>query len=248
MKQSGLGVASLVLGIVGMLLSCLIIGIVPCVIAFVLGIIALTQKDKQHGTAIAGIVCASIGVALFIMVCLFIGLNDSDEATRKVETTDVTEIPDNSKMEDIKKENANEPEATSQEKQETESEEKIEFHIGDVIETKDLRISFLNAEEYESDNQYIQPDDGYTYYKMDFEFENISDSDKYVSSFNFTCYADGYDMEQSYFDNMELDATLSAGKKTKGAVFFEVPDDSSEITLEYNTNFWAEDKVVFIVK
>lgn len=130
----------------------------------------------------------------------------------------------------------------------TESTESKEFVVGDVVETSNLRISFLSAEEYTSDNEFIQPEKGNVFYKMEFEFENISDSDEYVSSYDFNCYADGYDMEQSYMDMMDLDATLSPGKKTKGFVFFQVPKDSKEITLEYETNFWTENKIVFIVK
>ena len=123
-----------------------------------------------------------------------------------------------------------------------------EFSVGEIVETSNLKISYISAEEYVSDNEYMQPNDGYVYYKMEFEFENISDSDENVSSWDFVCYADGYDMEQSYFDEMDLDATLSPGKKTKGSVFFEVPEDSESIVLEYETNFWSEDKVVFVVK
>lgn len=101
----------------------------------------------------------------------------------------------------------------------------------------------------EVDNEFIQPKDGHIYYKMDFEFENISDSDQYVSSWDFNCYADGYDMEQSYvLDGLDLDATLSPGKKTKGSVVFEVPEDAESIVLEYETNFWTENKIVFVVK
>ena len=123
-----------------------------------------------------------------------------------------------------------------------------EFSVGEIVETSYLRITYLSAEEYTSDNEFIQPKDGNVYYRMGFEFENISDSDEYISSWDFTCYADDYDMEQTYFDEMDLDATLSPGKKTKGYVYFEVPADSEKITLEYETNFWSEDKVVFIVK
>ena len=57
-----------------------------------------------------------------------------------------------------------------------------------------------------------------------------------------------YDMEQAYMDEFDLDATLSAGKKTKGFVFFEVPKDAEKIFLEYETNFWTEDKIIFVVK
>lgn len=142
------------------------------------------------------------------------------------------------------------PKKTEQASEESkqEKQKKNEFSVGDVVETSNLRISYLSAGEHNSNNEFIQPKEGNVYYKMDFEFENISDSDEYISSFSFNCYADGYSVEQAYMDGEQLDATLSPGKKTKGSVFFEVPKDANEITIEYETNFWTENKIVFIVK
>lgn len=122
------------------------------------------------------------------------------------------------------------------------------FSVGEIVETSNLRITFVSAKEYQSDNEFMQPKAGNVYYEMEFEMENISDTDQSVSSWDFACYADNYDMEQAYMDGMDLDATLSAGKKTKGSVFFEVPKDAKEIFLEYETNFWTEDKIIFVVK
>lgn len=130
----------------------------------------------------------------------------------------------------------------------TKEEVKNKFYVGEIVETSKLRITFVSAKEYQSDNQFIQPKAGNVYYEMEFEVENISDSNQNVSSWDFDCYADNYDMEQVYMDGMDLDATLSAGKKTKGSVFFEVPEDAKEISLEYETNFWTEDKIIFVVK
>lgn len=66
---------------------------------------------------------------------------------------------------------------------------------------------------------------------------------------DFNCYADGYDMESAYSSkDKDLDATLSAGKKTKGVVCFEIPKDAKNISLEYETNYWNESKVCFEVK
>lgn len=122
------------------------------------------------------------------------------------------------------------------------------FEVGEIVETSNLKISFIAAGEYKSDNQFMQPEDGNVFYRLEFEFENISDTDQFVSSWDFTCYADSYSMEQHYLDDTDLAATLSKGKKTKGSVFFEVPKDAKEVTLEYETNFWTEDKIIFVVK
>lgn len=119
------------------------------------------------------------------------------------------------------------------------------FTVGDVIETPDFRITYLSAEKYVSDNEFTQPKKGNMYYEMAFEFENISDSDQTVFSYDFDCYADGYDMEQQYFADDQLDATLSPGKKTKGSLIFEVPSDSKEIILEYEQGFWSDDRIMF---
>ncbi len=123
------------------------------------------------------------------------------------------------------------------------------FNVGDVVETSNLRISFLSAGEWKSDNEFLQPKDGYMYYRMEFEFENIGDSDQTISSLvNWDCYADGYSMDQSWIGDDQIDATISSGKKVKGAVYYEVPSDAKEIELEYKVNYFTQSKIIFIAK
>ena len=50
-KQSkGMAIASMVLGIVGLVLSCLVIGIIPCVIGLILGIVVLVKQKAGLAT------------------------------------------------------------------------------------------------------------------------------------------------------------------------------------------------------
>lgn len=231
MKQSGWGIASLVCGIAGVLLACVAIGAVPAIIGLVCAIIALTQKGKGHGTAIAGLICSIVAIIIFIFASLIFDGNDSDQP-KKVSSNEETQIQD-----------------TENHSTETTTEEKVNepFKVGDTVETEDLRITFLKAEPYTE--EYDDPAKEHEFYKFEFEFVNISDSDQYVSSMDFNCYADGYDMESAYSSNdKDLDATLSAGKKTKGVVCFEIPKDAKNISLEYETNYWNESKVCFEVK
>ena len=123
-----------------------------------------------------------------------------------------------------------------------------EFAVGDVIETSSLKISYLSAGQYTSDNEFLQPKDGYVYYRVEFEFENIGKSDELVSSLDFECYADGYSVDETYVGEDTLSATISSGKKVKGAIYYEVPSDAQEIKLEYEINYFTEDKVVFVIK
>lgn len=133
----------------------------------------------------------------------------------------------------------------------TEAEEakQTEFQVGDIVETKHLKISYFSAEPYASTNQFIQPKEGYEYYRMEFEFENIGDTDETISSMvSWNCYADGYAMDAVYIQDDSLGATLSPGKKTVGAVYYEVKADAQEIELEYEADMFSKEKIIFIVK
>lgn len=190
-------------------------------------------RKKQGGKAkwivIAVLVIAVIGTAL--------GGNDAEDATKTGEVTAKTESKGGDT--DSKEETT---EAASEEVDNT-------FKVGDVVETSDLKITYISAEEYQSDSQVIQPKDGYVYYRMEFEFENIGNVDQTVSSVaSWDCYADGYAMDAQYFGDDAIDATMSPGKKAAGAVYYEVPKDAKEITLEYETNFLSQNKIVFVVK
>lgn len=101
MKQSGLGIASLILGIIGMLLSCVAVGIVPCIIGLILAIIALTQKDRKHGTAIGGLVCSVIGIGIFLLAIFVLdGFKDSGD-TKEI-SSNVQEEKNDSENEELK--------------------------------------------------------------------------------------------------------------------------------------------------
>lgn len=124
------------------------------------------------------------------------------------------------------------------------------FNVGGVATAENLKITFLSAERYVSDNQFIQPKEGYEYWKFEFIFENISDKDQSISSMvNWECFADNVKVDQKWLDNdYGLNATLSLGRQAQGAVYFEVPQDAQKIELEYDINFWKNDKIVFVGK
>lgn len=235
-NTNGFGVAALVLGILGLVLSCVIVGIAPAIIGLVFGITGLLQKGKPKGTSIAGTVCSAIGILVFIIVIAtgssLLGGDNPDKVEQKGEVSQ----SDN-------KANDNEDGGGEEEKSNV-------FHVGDIVETKDLQITFVSAGKYESDNMFLQPNDGYEYWEFEFKFENISKSDQSVSSMmDWECYADNSKVDQSWIggDN-GLDATLSSGRTTQGAVYFEVPVDAETIELEYDINFWKDDKIVFVGK
>ena len=95
------------------------------------------------------------------------------------------------------------------------------------------------------DNMFEQPKDGYHFITCEFEFENVSDSDQIISMYSFDCFADGASCEMVFYRDDVINATLSAGRKAKGTVTFEVPVGSSVVEVEYLTNAWTSNRVVF---
>lgn len=108
----------------------------------------------------------------------------------------------------------------------------------------------ISAKKYKCKNQFMQPKKGHIYYRMEFEFENKGDTDQTISSMtSWNCYADGYAADAAYaVADDEIDATISPGNKATGAVYYEIPKNSKKITLEFETNFWSQDKIVFVSK
>ena len=119
------------------------------------------------------------------------------------------------------------------------------YTVGDVVDTGDLLISYLECGEYHSDNQFITPGDGNRFIFCRFEVENTSEADQYISTFSFDCFADGKSCSANYVMDESLYATISAGRKTTGIISFEVPEDANIIEIEYLDNVWTSKRIVF---
>ena len=119
------------------------------------------------------------------------------------------------------------------------------LHVGETLEGKTLNIQYLSCFEDSSNNMFITPKEGYHYITCEFEFENVSSSDVTVSYFSFDCFADGVSCDGVYFRDDNISATLSSGRKAKGTVTFEVPMDAQVVEVEYLTNYWTSNRVVF---
>lgn len=223
-KTSGLGIASLILGIIGMLLSCLAIGIFPCIIALILAIIGITNKNTKNGTCIGGLVCSVIGIGIFLIFVLLIGSSSDSDSVKKVENTSSKQI-------------------------EVEKEEKEFFTAGESFDSKGLVVTIneLNSEFTDYDDPYglNELEDGKKYIKASFTFENNSDSEKYVSIYDFDCYADGTTCEQYYsFGGDFINTNLSPTRNVSFDTYYIVPADCEVIELEYKINMFSDEIVL----
>lgn len=138
-------------------------------------------------------------------------------------------------------------EEKEQKKQETLSKDYV---VGDTVSFDNVSIKYISADKYTTENEFLQPQEGTEYYRIEFEFENTGTDSWTISSMtNWNCYADGYSVKQCWINNDDdLSGTMSAGKKIKGALYFEIPVNAEEIVLEYKNNIWLDDILRFIVK
>jgi hypothetical protein len=76
-RKNGLGIASMVLGIVGVVVPCFWILQIPGVLAVVFGAVALSQLKKQpekytgRGMAVAGLVLGLVALVIMLLFIVF---------------------------------------------------------------------------------------------------------------------------------------------------------------------------------
>jgi len=80
--RKGMGIASMVLGIVSFLIMCCVWYVAPIVsiVGLVLGIISLKKEDAGKGMAITGIILSSIAllVSAIIIVCVIVAFSNTE--------------------------------------------------------------------------------------------------------------------------------------------------------------------------
>ena len=120
------------------------------------------------------------------------------------------------------------------------------YRVGDVLQDGDMRITYIASGEYQEENEYLQPEDGYRYIFLKFAFENTSEKrNRSVSFYSFRCYADGFAAQAYYGGEKDLSASLSPGRAATGYIYFSVPQDAEDIDIEYETNFLTSEKLHF---
>lgn len=132
---------------------------------------------------------------------------------------------------------------------------KTKFKINETFENKYEKITMTEVNTNFTDySEYNEPSSGKKYIMLKFEVENI-DQEKdelYVSSVNFSAYADGVSVNSAIVLNdkyNDLSATLGKGKKAVGYLAYEVPVDAKKITITYNADFWTDgNSIEFVVK
>lgn len=128
---------------------------------------------------------------------------------------------------------------------------------GGTFEKDGLQIKFKGIKK-----NYKPSDDKYHFHKAGkgkkyiactFAVKNKGKADQYISSSEFSCYADDESCESEYittddFKNSDfVNDNLSSGRKVEFTVFYSVPKKAKSIQLEYEPSFWSDEKIIFEV-
>ncbi len=140
-------------------------------------------------------------------------------------------------------------EADILEKQALNSEKKETFKHGEIFVNGylDVKYNFANLN-FKKYGQYAHIKSQHKVIQAQFEFQNVSEVDRLITSDEFKCYVDGVECERFLnVSDASFSNILSAGKKIIRNIYFEVPLNAKEIKIKYENPFVSKEFVEFIV-
>ena len=134
-----------------------------------------------------------------------------------------------------------------------EDEDETIYQLGEVATIDDIDVTLLNI--YESNGStYNKPSAGNIFVLCEFLVENNSKKELDISSMLcFSAYCDDYSCDTSFSAELEaenmqtLDGSIAKGKKMKGVVGFELPNDWKVLEIHFTPDFWSSGKLMFAV-
>lgn len=134
----------------------------------------------------------------------------------------------------------------------TGNDEPTSCSVGETVELNNQKVTFSKIEDYEREKDgyiILDNEDGKKYIRAYFIVENIGKKDQSVSSAYFKCYVDDTLSDTIYFltESIFPTSTISSGKKAEGYVYFEIPENAENITIEYSRYINGDDgdKIIF---
>lgn len=204
------------------------------------------------------LLCAVGGGVLFGIIVFFIGLMISPDVENPtnvaVQSTQRTEGSISSET-TLETSTQNPKGETLAETENTVSEKNDVLTVGDSVTQNDVTVTLLSAEESYG-NDYIIPDSGNLFLVLEFEIENNSSSDLTISSYwDFEAYCDDYyydqDLSGLFVDEIsskgQLDGDVATGKKLKGAITYQVPQNYQKFEISVSTGGWFSDDLTFTI-
>ncbi len=188
--------------------------------------------------------CKTIAIVAAIVVVLTIAVSSNGNKKDKIDNSGAASVSASSAPTA-----GDDPSSQSSSSSSSSSEESVK--VGGSYEGNGLKFT-VNA----ADTAFVVPDDTYGMYKLDsglhyvkvdFTFENTGSSgDKYVSIYDFKCYADDSACEQKFVNSVTgdfMNTQLSPGRNKSFSTLYAVPDGAKKIELKYTSNVWTNKKI-----
>lgn len=181
-------------------------------IAFILALVDLCMNDKSKKH-----IGSWFAVVIFTLVIIIFFASISNETDKKDNNIVV--------------------QSNISEEYEEQTVESEQFTIGSSFEANNFRITIDDVNlDFKDYHDAYTPAEGMKYITVSFTFENIGDSDNYVSIYDFECYADEFLAEQCYyFSNDFINTNLSPERKVSFSTCYIIPSNAESIELEYKS-------------
>ncbi len=128
-----------------------------------------------------------------------------------------------------------------------ESNETKTFKVGDTIQTKDFKIR-VNKVTTSNGSEYVKPEKGNEFVKVDITVENISKEEQNISSVLMfkVVDKDGRSCEQAITDNQkgQLDGKVAPGRKMTGEYIVQAPKGQKGLELQFDSSLISNGQVI----
>lgn len=239
MKQSGFGIASLILGIISIVTVCIVIGIIPAILGVIFAIVAFCQKNVKKETAIVGFICSLMGIILFIAIAII--ANSGDGSKTDSETGAVAQEA----VEEVEKASTAEPKVEPT-LDSTPTEAPIPETTPEPItqfEYEGMTVKYLRHE--------VMTDSiGQKVLVVYYDFTNNSDENQtFDYAFADKCFQNGVEVEHSYWH--ANDESKNSGKEIRPGTTLEVAssfvlgDCMDDVELEIEPWITWEENILF---
>ncbi len=121
------------------------------------------------------------------------------------------------------------------------------FKIGDAISIGDY-VFTVNSARTSKGGDFLKPDEGNIWYIVDATVENESDKPVTISSMMMFKLSDseGYNYNSTIADDTKgnLDGELAPGRKMRGELAFEIPENAGGLELIFDADVWGSGQAI----
>lgn len=138
----------------------------------------------------------------------------------------------------------------AEQSEEKEDEKTDVFSVGETAELNDVQVTMTDYKE-STGTEWNSPSGGNVFVLIEFEIANNSSEELAISSaLSFEAYADDYALNyalNAMMDNeqTQLDGNIASGKKMRGWIGYEVPENWKNLEIHFADNVWVGNKFKF---